>query len=270
MACNKIHPGLKARTLFAFVLGALLVSACTSQHRQTTPTLPVDTAAAPKKEITIALLGATGMVGGFILNEALSRGYDIRALARTPQKLAAFEQKITVVKGDARDFSAINTLLQGSQVVISTLGPVKADGNAAIMLSTTATANIVQLMPAHNIERYIVVSGAAVRTPSDKRKLTGWLLRQGASITLNETLKDKQAEYQLLAGSPLAWTLVRCPLIDPEPVAQEASAGPAPLYQASLETPSSFRLRAGDLARFIVDQIDSGEYLRQAPFLSSH
>jgi hypothetical protein len=37
----------------------------------------------------IALIGATGFVGGFILNEALSRGHAVTALSRHPDKLAA-------------------------------------------------------------------------------------------------------------------------------------------------------------------------------------
>ncbi len=36
---------------------------------------------------TVALLGATGMVGDFLLREMLARGYSVRALARTPAKL---------------------------------------------------------------------------------------------------------------------------------------------------------------------------------------
>ncbi len=129
------------------------------------------------------------------------------------------------------------------------------------MLSTTATGLIIRSMQAHTIERYIVVSGAAVEMPGDDRNITGWMVEQSASIALRDTLKDKQSEYQLLSASTLAWTLVRCPLIEPEPYRQAAIV--------SLTTPTSFHLRAGELASFIIDQIDSTTFIRKGPFLGS-
>ena len=35
----------------------------------------------------IALLGATGEVGGHFFNKALAAGYEVKALVRTPEKL---------------------------------------------------------------------------------------------------------------------------------------------------------------------------------------
>jgi len=247
--------------LFNAVACALLLCACTSPPVQKHPSPVAKYSVTEKKGVTIALLGASGMVGGFVLQEALTQGYNIRALVRTPQKLNALKDQITIVQGDALDRAAIDALLAGSDVVISALGPVKADGEAALMVSTTASGHVIESMLEHSIQRYIVVSGGAVTVPGDDRNMTGWLLQQAASLTLRSTLQDKQAEYELLADSSSQWTLVRCPIIDPEPFEQHAAA--------SLETPTSFRLRAGELARFIVDQISSDEFVGEAPFLSS-
>jgi hypothetical protein len=116
-------------------------------------------------------------------------------------------------------------------------------------------------MPEYKVRRYILVSGAAVTIPGDDRNLTGWLMQKMASITLHDTLKDKQAEYQLLADSSVQWTLVRCPLIEAEPFKRKP--------RASLDSPTSFNLRAGELARFLIEQIDSKEFIRKGPFLES-
>lgn len=244
-----------------FVATVLLLAACASQDRHTPTTPPADGDTVAKKQVTIALLGATGMVGGYIMQHALEQGYDIRALARTPQKLDHLKDRITVVLGDARDPAAIERLLQGSQIVVSALGPVKADGNAAKMISTTATGLVIGLMPKYDIRRYLLVSGAAVTIPGDDRNLTGWLMQKMVAVGLRDVLADKQAEYQLLEDSNVQWTLVRCPLIKAEPFEQ------APL--ASLETPTSFNLRAGELARFLIEQIESDEFIRRGPFLVS-
>ncbi len=201
------------------------------------------------------------MVGTYVLQEALSQGYTVRALARTPAKLDLYKEEITIVQGDARDLSAIRTLLLDSDIVLSALGPVRADGGAAQMISTVATGHVLNVMEESGSRRYIVVSGGGVVVPGDERNFTGWLMRKMVSITLRDTLKDKQAEYELLATSAVPWTLVRCPLILDEPYRHVASA--------SLETPDSFTLRAGELARFMIGEIDAGEFSGKAPFLYS-
>ncbi len=252
---------LKSIRVLAATAIAMVLSACISQGRDSATPAVVDRPIAPATNTTIALLGATGMVGGFILQEALAQGYTVRALARTPEKLRTLQNRITIVQGDARDASAIDTLLQGSDIVISALGPVKADGDAAKTISTVATGHILQAMPTHNIDRYIVVTGAAVNIPGDDRNFTGWLLQKMASITLRTTLRDKQAEYQLLADSSARWTLVRCPVIKDQPFAYRA--------HASLDTPSGLFLRAGELAQFIIEQIGAQEFVGKGPFLAS-
>jgi len=243
------------------IAGSLWLSGCSISTKQTPPPFPVTVAIGPKKHITIALLGATGMAGGYILREALAQGYGVRALARTPAKLDAVKDRISIIKGDARDLSTIQELLKGSDAVISAIGPVKTDSKAARGICTTATGNIIQAMQQLNIRRYIVVSGAAVDMPGDKRSLKGWLIQKLAQIGLYNAVRDKESEYELLQDSSAQWTLVRCPLIEPEPFRREA--------KASLDTPVSFNLRAGELARFIIDQIQSQKYIREGPFLGS-
>jgi putative NADH-flavin reductase len=239
--------------------GSLWFSACAIPIRETPP--PLDRIIEPKKNKTVALLGATGMAGGYILREALLRGYDVRALARTPAKLDAYKDRISIFPGDARDLSAIQELLKDSDVVISALGPVKSDGHAARNICTVATGHIIQSMQQQNIKRYIVVSGAAVTLPGDDRNLKGWLIQTMAQIALSGAVRDKEDEYQLLEKSPVQWTLVRCPLIDAEPYQRNAVA--------TLDTPVSFHVRAGELARFVVEQIVAREYIRKGPFLGS-
>ena len=243
----------------SLVVVASLLFACASPGPTVQTTL--DSPSRAQEHRTIALLGATGMVGRFIIQESLERGYDVRALARTPAKLDEYRGQITVIKGDALDPVVIRQLLSGSDVVLSALGPVKADGDAAKFVSTAVAGNILQEMENQAISQYILVSGGGVVMPGDKRNLLGWWIRTLVRLGLNDTLKDKQAEYALLAKSSADWTLVRAPLIDPKPFISPALV--------SLKTPPAFRLRAAELARFMVDQIQMREYIRQGPFLGS-
>jgi putative NADH-flavin reductase len=241
---------------------ACLLLSCVSQPPILESEPPIDDAAVAGEHYTVALLGATGMVGGYLLREALSRGHTVRALARTPAKLDAWRDQVTIIEGDARDPAIIEQLLRGSDVVINALGPVKADGNASRGINTAVTANILHALEGKAISQYMVVSGAAVVMPGDERNLLGWWIRKLAQVGLHNTLQDKQAEYELLAESSADWMLVRCPLIDAE------SFVTTPLF--SLKTPPAFRVRAGDLASFMIDQVDAREFVRQGPFLGSH
>ena len=201
------------------------------------------------------------MTGRYILQRALEEGYPVKVLARTPEKLEGLGDRITVIQGDARDPEALRRLLKGSDIVITALGPVKSDGAAAQMVSTYATGQVINAMRNSGASRYIVVSGAAVVVPGDERNITGWWMRQLVKLRLGQVLKDKQAEYQLLADSEVDWTLVRCPLIDSEPYES------AP--RISLLTPSSFHVRAGELADFIIREVEVPSYSREAPFIYS-
>jgi putative NADH-flavin reductase len=261
VSCQRpMHYRIGLLRALSILFCASLMLACTAQ-----PQREEAAHSAPLSESfqhhTVALLGATGMVGGYLLEDALRRGYTVRALARNPAKLAQFASRITIITGDARDPAVIRELLQGSDAVISALGPVKADGDASRFINTTVTRNVLEAMPAADISLYIAVSGAGVVMPDDDRNLLGWWIRTLAQIGLRSALEDKQAEYDLLADSDVNWTLVRCPLIDPEPFDSP------PLV--SLKTTPAFQVRAGEVAQFMMEQLDARDFIRQGPFLGS-
>ncbi len=257
---RRLRPrGSLNRLCIALLLGA--VAACTAP----TPR-PEQHPAAPgiSSHATVAVLGATGMVGKHLVREGLARGYTVRALARTPAKLQEFGDQIDIIQGDALDPAVIARLLDGSEVVISAIGPVKSDGAAAVSVSTEVTRNVIANLERRadpKTSRYAVVSGAAVVLPGDQRDLMGWWIRQLAQIGLRSALQDKQNEYQLLAESTINWTLFRCPVIEDEAFQGE------PLV--SLVTPPSFGVRAGELAHLIFDALETGDYVGQGPFPGS-
>lgn len=249
------------RVALLLLLTSLLASGCALPQQR----LSADAIRAAEQAIerprTIALLGGTGLAGSYLLREALARGYPLRVLSRSPQKLAYLGDRVTVIEGDARDPAVLDTLLQGADAVISAIGPVRADGAAAKGISSTVTGNLIATMQRHGLTRYLVVSGAGVAAPGDDRNATGWWMRQLVKIRYPAILRDKQAEYQLLADSDLQWTVVRCPLIESGPYVQPA--------MVSLATPATFRLRAAELAEFVLEQLETADYHRRAPFVYS-
>jgi uncharacterized protein len=72
--------------------------------------------------MNVALLGASGFVGSAILREALSRGHQVTAVVRHPEKLPAQANLITK-QCDVNNSQELAGLLSGHDAVISAYNP---------------------------------------------------------------------------------------------------------------------------------------------------
>jgi putative NADH-flavin reductase len=119
-----------------------------------------------RKSMTIAVLGATGMVGSRVITEADARGHHVLALSRKP---ASEHPNATPIAVDANDSHAVREALAGSaangtaDAVVLTLRTMPVDQE--FLVGTTRTV----LDIAARLEmRVLVVGGAgALRTPGD-------------------------------------------------------------------------------------------------------
>ncbi len=76
------------------------------------------------KQLKIALLGATGAVGGIYLKRALAAGHQVVALVRDSSKLEQCEG-LTVMKGDTTQSSDVAAVIANADVVVSCVGNSK-------------------------------------------------------------------------------------------------------------------------------------------------
>ncbi|MBX7118787.1 MAG: NAD(P)H-binding protein [Gemmatimonadaceae bacterium] len=112
----------------------------------------------------LALFGATGRVGGRVLEYALAEGHTVRALARDPAKLAP-RPGLTVVAGDVLDPAAVAAVVAGADAVISGLGGagLQEPGEA----QSRGMANIVAAMRAAGVQRVLGVAGGGILDAPD-------------------------------------------------------------------------------------------------------
>jgi hypothetical protein len=96
----------------------------------------------------IAVLGASGKGGSEITKELVSRGHDVVAIARNPEKLPSGDG-ITPVQGDASDSDALAGLIEGVDAVISA---VHFNIPASTLLGAVKKAGV---------NRLLVMGGAA-------------------------------------------------------------------------------------------------------------
>ncbi|WP_108823109.1 NAD(P)-dependent oxidoreductase [Dysgonomonas sp. Marseille-P4361] len=67
----------------------------------------------------VALIGATGFVGSHLLEELLSRNYEVTAIARDVNKIPLKNEKLHVVSADITNVDALAEALKGNDVVVS-------------------------------------------------------------------------------------------------------------------------------------------------------
>ncbi|MBP3039807.1 SDR family oxidoreductase [Bacillaceae bacterium Marseille-Q3522] len=203
----------------------------------------------------IALIGGTGKAGRFVAEKALEKGYHVRMLVRNPQKVEIAGERVEIVKGDAQDISAIQTLLKNCDAVINTLG----QPNKEKPVYSRVTGNILTVMKEMEINRYITVTGGSLNAPGDKKSLVNKI---GALIfqwLYADMINDKKKELQILLKSEADWTLVRLPFITEEPAKGE--------IKVNLNDMPGMKMTNADIADFLVSQITDERYIRKYPFI---
>ncbi len=112
----------------------------------------------------IALTGATGFVGGHLLNALKAYGYTINALTRRPQTQC---DNVNWISGDLKDKTALKALIKDTDVIINVAGLVKAKSIDDFKEANTHAISSL-LSEIHNQENpphFIQISSITAREP---------------------------------------------------------------------------------------------------------
>jgi putative NADH-flavin reductase len=202
-------------------------------------------------------MGITGMTGRRIASLALARGHGVRALARDPTKVTLEGERLEILAGDARDPQAVDRLVEGTDAVITALGPVRR----SFVVARSATANVLRAMSNGGAKTLIVLGGAAMKLPGER---AGWrhrLLIALASIVAAPILRDKKQELRLLLASDVDFVYVRPPRLT-----NRVGKGHP---RASAHALPSSSISRDDLALFMLEQAERPTFARQAPYVST-
>ena len=209
----------------------------------------------------IAILGATGFVGKVLIKKAIDAGYQVKALARNPEKLEEIKNKIEIITGSVFEPLSVDAAIKGVEVVLSTIGPPQRNPGNPLQYEK-AMKNIVTAMDKYGIKRYIHIGGAAHQGGENEVwNFSRKFLRLFLNLFGKQILVAKHLEWEVLKSSDLDWTLVRPPRIANEPASGNISADEKVL--------KSLKINVGDLTDFILQQITSKEWIRKAPLVSS-
>lgn len=138
----------------------------------------------------LAITGATGFVGQATLDVAVSKAFNVRALARSPQ---AARDRVEWVRGALSDKVALASLAEGVDAVIHIAALTNTPDPAQFEPANVGgTANVIEAAKAAGVRRFVFVSSLSAREPS--------LSAYGASKAKAEGLVEE---------SGLDWTMVR-------------------------------------------------------------
>lgn len=209
---------------------------------------------------TIALFGITGRTGKPLQTLLLAKGYHIKALVRNPATVGITTPALTLLQGNILNANDVEQTISGADAVVSVIGHVRGDTQTA-QVQTLGTKNILGAMQKHGVKRLLSLTGGAVPYHKDEPKFPDKAIKFIMNLVAKETLADAIAHAEIIQKSNTDWTVIRGPRLLEKP--------PEGAYRVGwVGVNASTAITYGDLAQFIVDELEQGKYVRSMPFVS--
>jgi putative NADH-flavin reductase len=237
----------------------------------------------------IALLGATGGIGGRLLAWALAEGHDVHVLARQPDRLAtrpgvlaaagdrppagvpeagaprpgvpeagaSWPGGLTVTGGDALDAGAVAEVVAGADAVLSALGP---RGARTPSLLAGSAAVLIDAMDRAGVRRLVSVSAAGAFITGDPD--TGPLTKAILPRVFATPFADTRAMEAAVRASDLDWTLVRATRLVNAPGTGRYRV------RADYPPPGGRKIARADVAHFMALALTEDAWTSAAPALA--
>lgn len=201
----------------------------------------------------LLVLGATGRVGGLVVDEALKRGHHVTVLVRSPEKFGDALGAVKVVRGDALDARAVASAVARQDAVLGA-------GNVRKTTLFSESARILlDQMHREGVRRLVCVTGVG----AGETKGHGGFLYDRILYPLftKGIYADKDRQEALIRSSRTDWTIVR-----PAPFRKRTPTGPLQAV-THIEGAVLRKIAMHEVATFLLDEVEQGRYLRQAVFI---
>ena len=158
----------------------------------------------------LAVFGANGPTGRLLTQLALDEDHDVVAFTRRPGAFPIEHRRLEVAAGDVHDSAVVASAIDGTDVVVSTLGVPFA--KTPVTLYSDGAANIMAGMHAAGIKRLVCVTSSAVGPHPEP--LGGFIfekiIQPYVVNKLGKTVYDDMRRMEaMVSASDLAWTIVR-------------------------------------------------------------
>lgn len=203
--------------------------------------------------MTITIFGATGQVGQQLVKQALLKGHTVRAFGRNVYDTDFLKHdNLELIQGALFDEKDVSNAIKGSDAVLSAIGGAFDGTDKSRSLGMK---NIITQMEKAGIKRIIAVGGMGILPAAD-----GSLLMEAKDYP-EEYLpvgREHLKAWELLSASTLDWTIVAAPDL--------VNADATGSYRTASEqnpTGTKYKIDTGNLAMFMLNELEKNEFTRQ-------
>ena len=186
----------------------------------------------------VVVFGATGRTGRMVVDQAHRRGHDVVAPVRQ-LPVEAFDDGVQPVVVDLLDRGAVASTLEGSDAVVSAIGPVARVTTTEV---SDVLRTVIEAIADVGLHRIVVAANAKVLTDDE---VTGDYANVAA---------EHRRDAEILRSSALDWTIVAPPFLTDDPPTGSVDA----LVDARAPGRS---LTRGDFAAALLDAIDRPDWV---------
>ena len=199
----------------------------------------------------IAVIGAAGRTGRQVVRQALDRGHEVVAVARSPEKLRIAGERLTVAPADVHDAGALATAVVGADAIVTTFGA--AAGRQPTDVYSAGMTNVLAAMDGDGIRRLAVISASPVGPRAEQPTALRLLVLPILDRVFGGAYADlRRMEAVLSRRGDLQWTCLRPPRLVDRPAKGAYRLDRRPL-------PRSRSLTYPDLATALLDCSDGTE-----------
>jgi putative NADH-flavin reductase len=210
--------------------------------------------------VRIAVIGATGRTGRYVVEQALDRGQLVSGLARRPEAIAIEHRNLTMVAADVMVRRSLVEALSGCEAVVSALGV--GSSRAPTVVYSEGIANVLGAMSAVSIDRLSTISAAPVGPRAEQPFLERRMVMPILDRFFGSTYADMRRMEKLLADSQVHWVALRPPRLVDKPATGGYRIAAAPLLRAR-------SVRYADLASALLDVLEREDLQRRTAFVAN-
>jgi putative NADH-flavin reductase len=206
----------------------------------------------------VIVFGATGQVGLQLVKQALWRGYKVKAYGRNVYEMDLENDKLEKIKGGLFDAADILRAIKSCDAVLSAIGGAFDGSDKARSLGMKT---IVTQMEKAAVKRIVALGNLSILN-FDEHSLI--IEQKDYPEEYLPVGNEHRKAYEHLKDSPLDWTFVCSPDIINE--------GPTGNYITNKDyppQPNLNKINAGDLAQFMLNELERNEFVKSRVGISA-
>ena len=204
----------------------------------------------------IALIGATGFVGSRLLEEAVSRGHEVTAIVRNPEKVPK-RRGVSAVAADVRDSAQVAAAIKGHDAVIDAFN-ARRDDPALYQEYLRGWRGIIEGVKRSGVKRLLVIGGAGSLEVAPGVQLVD--TPQFPAGYKQEALAGREVHREILRERELEWTFVSpAAILEPGQRTGKYRLGGDQLL---MDGNAPAKISVEDLAVAILDELEKPRHVR--------